>query len=411
MVEGTGFENRHTGNRIKSSNLFSSAMKILAIETSCDETAISLVAASGSKSAPKFKVLAHQISSQVKLHAQYGGVVPSLAKREHSNNLVPILIQALTEAKLLKSSKASLINTRTEKTITQILVREPDLLTNINQSLTHIAVPKIDLITVTTGPGLEPALWVGINFAKALSVIWNKPVLGADHMAGHILSPLLIPKTKVIFPALALLISGGHTELILVKEPWKYKKIGQTRDDAVGEAFDKVARLMSLPYPGGPEISKLAEQASKQKINNIDWKFPRPMLHSGDFDFSFSGIKTSVLYAINKHGDLNQADKLAIAKEFQDAVIDVLTTKTLKALTKHKIRTLIIGGGVISNTALREAFKTKLQEQHPQVKLLIPEFTHATDNATMIAAAGYIGQFSKKPSKNPRLKAEGNASL
>lgn len=386
-------------------------MKILAIETSCDETAISIITASGPKSRPKFKVLAHQVSSQVKLHAQYGGVVPSLARREHSHNLVPILIQALAQAKLLKPSRTLVIADKNKKTITKILDREPELLTHINNSLSHLTVPKIDLITVTTGPGLEPALWVGINFAKALSIIWGKPVLGTDHMAGHILSPLLIPKTKLAFPALALLISGGHTELVLIKKPWHYKKIGQTRDDAVGEAFDKVARLMNLPYPGGPEISKLAEQALKQKLNNTTWKFPRPMLHSGDFDFSFSGIKTSVLYAINKHGELNQTDKLAIAREFQEAVIEVLITKTLKAIQKYQIKTLIIGGGVISNTALREAFKKELTDKHPEVTLLIPEFSHATDNATMIAAAGYIGQFTKKPSKNPRLKAEGNASL
>lgn len=384
-------------------------MKILAIETSCDETAISIVEGFGPIDKPQFTILAQQVSSQIALHAPFGGVVPSLAKREHGKNLVPILLSTLKEASLLHHENIPLSYDRNQ--ISTLLEREPDLLTNFNELLPSVSIPEIDLIAVTTGPGLEPALWVGVNFARALSLIWDKPALGINHMEGHIVSPLLVEGATINFPALALLISGGHTELVLVNEGFHYQKIGQTRDDAVGEAFDKVARLLDLPYPGGPQISKLAQLAREKNLSHADWSFPRPMIHSSDFDFSFSGIKTAVLYAIQKKGSLTDEQKMTLAREFEDAVIEVLLKKTLTAIDEYQIETLIIGGGVIANQTLRTAFETTLHADHPHVKLLIPEFTHATDNASMIAAAAYIRQFSEISTTNPKLEATGNTSL
>ena len=253
-------------------------MRILSIETSCDETGVSIVEAKGGFSKPELQVLANITASQVKLHAKYGGVFPMMAKREHAKNLTPILKQVLKESGLFKNNSPKnyssiLKNTRI------VLKREPGLAEALVPLLQKIKKPKIDAIAVTYGPGLEPTLWVGINFAKALSLAWNIPVIPINHMEGHIFSALMeqrqvksnklkVTRNKqentsymlsaISFPAVALLISGGHTELVLMKDWFKYKIIGATRDDAVGEAFDKVARILGLPYPGGPEISRLA---------------------------------------------------------------------------------------------------------------------------------------------------------
>ena len=274
-------------------------MKILSIETSCDETGISILEVKGSKN-PQFKVLANSLNSQIKIHAQYGGVFPALAKREHQKNLPILLEKTLLKAKLNNKIKS------------------------------------VNLIAVTSGPGLEPALWTGIVFAKDLAKKWNVPLIPVNHMEGHILSVFGEEKNefkikKINFPALSLLVSGGHTELVLFEKFGKYKIIGETLDDAAGEAFDKVARMLLLPYPGGPEISKLASEARKNK-NPLDIllpsaqksfakdflcpspsllprlpeatylrefiKLPRPMKYSKNFDFSFSGLKTAVLYLI-----------------------------------------------------------------------------------------------------------------
>jgi N6-L-threonylcarbamoyladenine synthase len=236
-------------------------------------------------------------------------------------------------------------------------------------------------------------------------------------MEGHVVSPLIESNTKVQFPALALLISGGHTELVHIKDWTEYEVIGRTRDDAIGEAFDKVARLLSLPYPGGPHISKLAAQGREQNVTPR-YQFPRPMINSKDFDFSFSGIKTAVLYKIqnqqshpqiSKTFELSPDIKIEIALEFENAVTEVLITKTKKALEEYGAKTLILGGGVIANTYIREQFK-KLIEEYSDVQLLIPEFKHSTDNAVMIAAAAYINDL--KGNIHPiELKAQGNLSL
>ncbi len=386
-------------------------MKIMGIETSCDETAVCIIEAIGSLEKPQFKVLGNALFSQVKLHEQYGGVFPMLAKREHVKNIIPLFKKALEEAGLntpaIRKAQDH-ISLEKEKIIKEILAREKDLIEPFLELIKSIEKPDIDAIAVTAGPGLEPALWVGISFAQALGAAWSIPVLPTNHMEGHIMSVLLKSTIQPQFPALALLISGGHTELVLIKNWFEYEVIGQTRDDAVGEAFDKVARLLSLPYPGGPEISKLAQEARTENINP-SISLPRPMLKSPDLDFSFSGIKTAVLYAIKKIPELTPEIKKEIALEFENAVTEVLVSKTKKALELHQIKTLILGGGVTANAFIRENFK-QLVDEYPEVALLVPEVAMSTDNAVMIAIAGYLNFKAEKAISGP-IKATGNLSL
>jgi N6-L-threonylcarbamoyladenine synthase len=380
-------------------------MKILAIETSCDETAISLVEANGGLDRPVFDVLGNALYSQVKIHSQYGGVFPMLAKREHAKNLVPLLKKALSDSSLMEKGNSEI---KSKDTIKKILEREQGLYESLTEFLPTIEKPDIDLIAVTAGPGLEPALWVGINFALALGEVWDIPVIPVNHMKGHIFSPILVAGTKIEFPALALLISGGHTELVLANDIRTFEVIGETRDDAVGEAFDKVARLLTLTYPGGPEVSKLAAKARSQNIAS-PFILPRPMIKSDDLDFSFSGIKTAVLYGLKKIKDMTPNIQAGVAREFEDAVTEVLIAKTKKALEMHEIRTVIVGGGVIANTHIRESL-ARLINEYGNTQLLIPEIDMATDNAIMIAAAAYIDYVSgEKPSR--LIEAKGNLSI
>jgi N6-L-threonylcarbamoyladenine synthase len=379
-------------------------MKILAIETSCDETAIAILEAYGNLENLEFKNVYHNINSQIDLHKEYGGVFPTIAKREHSKNLVPVFKKTLEESGMLTEAQQKI----DENKIKEILEREPELLKSFLDFIPEIKKPEIDYITVTEGPGLEPALWVGINFAKALSSAWNIPLVPVGHMEGHIYSPLLDSQNKISFPALSLLISGGHTEIVLIKDWLDYEIIGETQDDAVGEAFDKVARMMGLSYPGGPEISKLAKE---KRVDNFEKKFhlPKPMINSNNCHFSFSGLKTAVLYGI-KDLNLSDEDKKQLAREFEDTVVEILIEKTRKALLQTGAKTLIIGGGVIANTEIRNAFKKICNEMN--INLLIPEINLTTDNAIMIAIAGYIKILKKPESVSKRdLKAQGNLRL
>ncbi len=386
-------------------------MIILGIETSCDETALSLIEATGDITLPKFKIIGTALHSQIETHSQYGGVFPMMAKREHTKNIIPLFNSLMEKNILEKVSDPVILEESTKNSIREIFKKETELAENFIEYISKIPKQKIDMIAVTSGPGLEPALWVGINFAKALSLAWNTPLLPVNHMEGHILSVLSEANfeqnklSNINFPAIALLISGGHTEIVLVKNFGNYKIIGQTKDDAVGEAFDKVARILDLPYPGGPKISKLAEEAG-EKIPEI--KLPRPMLNTPDLDFSFSGLKTAVLYLVKnlKEQNLYNEDiKKLIAKEFQDASIEVLSKKVNRAINEHAAQSLIIGGGVIANTEIRKEFM-KLNNEF--FKVYIPEISLTTDNAVMIAFAGYISQFNKAPKINPDIKAEGN---
>ncbi len=435
-------------------------MKLLAIETSCDETAISIIEAQKEGKKVKFKVLGNEISSQIAIHAEYGGVFPMMAKREHGKNILHILEKVLKEAKMYSLIKVSPYTEKEQKKIDKILDRENELKELWITIMPLIKKPKIDAIAVTTGPGLEPALWVGISFAKALSTYWNIPIVPVNHMEGHVFS--IFPKkgktftidiNKKMFPMLSLLVSGGHTELVLVKDFMKYKKIGQTRDDAAGEAFDKVARMLGLKYPGGPEISKMAGTArSDMKRDNVvpgslaqadgpstSKKFsrillcadgnnisseiseivlPRPMIYSKDYDFSFSGLKTAVLYLIRdlKIKNPNILEDLSIkqqiACEFENAVVETLVHKTLKAIKEYKIQTLIVGGGVSANTYLQKVMTEKIKENKLKMKIHFPSRSLTGDNALMIAIAGYFQAKNKKFAKNiNKIKAQGNLSL
>ncbi len=348
-------------------------MKILAIETSCDETAIAVLRAEKTKSGVEFEILSDQVSSQVTIHAPFGGVVPNLAKREHIKNLPILLKRTLREAKLPLGSFASKL---------------------------------VDAVAVTYGPGLEPALWTGINFARDLAKKWLVPLVPVNHLEGHIYSalmtkPIFLISKSGIFPMLTLIVSGGHTELVLSKNHLQYKILGETLDDAVGEAFDKVARMLKLGYPGGPLISKLAKKGDARAIN-----FPRPMIYSKDLNFSFSGLKTSVLYYLREHppagGKFSKAD---MAASFEKAVVDVLIRKTLKAAEQYKPRTIALGGGVAANDKLRE----ELQKKFPNI--ILPEKRFTGDNAAMIAVPGYYRFLKKKFAKAGGPKATGNLRL
>jgi N6-L-threonylcarbamoyladenine synthase len=392
-------------------------MNILAIETSCDETAISLFSTHETTVGIDFTVRSNITHSQVNMHAQYGGVFPQLAKREHGRNLVPILLKTLGLPLLEnKSVKAN-------PEINVILDRETELLEQFNAYVLTIAKPDIDIICVTSGPGLEPALWVGISFAKALGKLWNIPVIPVNHMEGHILSVIVpentngnfsVPHELFPFPALALLISGGHTEMVLVTGLGDYQIIGKTRDDAVGEAFDKVARILGLPYPGGPEVSKLALQHDITTESSII--LPRPMIHSKDSDFSFSGLKTAVLYAVRDikiaHADsLPEHLKIEIAYEFQEAVAEVITKKTCTAIQDFNVQTLIVGGGVSANHRIKALIHEKVSQIIPSDHIHFPARELTGDNALMIGLAGYF-KYKKNPDHMYQdFKAEGNLSF
>ena len=393
-------------------------MKILAIETSCDETAISIIEAKGELKKPHFKIIADTVISQINIHKEYGGVFPALAKREHTRNLLPILKTTLRKANLISNSQFPISKQTTNK-IHKILEREIEIAEPLLEFVKTHKIPKIDAISVTQGPGLEPALWTGINFAKALSLLWNKPLIPVNHMEGHLVASLLKSKVTsnkykgVEFPALGLLISGGHTELVLIKDWMDYKLIGQTRDDAVGEAYDKVARMLGLPYPGGPEVSKLSEEFSKNlKLKTKNFSLPRPMINTNDFDFSFSGLKTAVLYMIKEIKNVTPEIQKEICHEFEQAVIDVLITKTKKAIIKNNVKTLILGGGVTANKKIRKEFK-KLEKEF-KIDVLVPDIKYTGDNATMIAIAGYFRYLNKQflePNKTGKIKADGNLQL
>ena len=379
-------------------------MRILAIETSCDETSLSILEGVGSFPDVTFKVLADNTLSQIDIHKEYGGVFPMLAKREHARTLVPLLEKTLKDAGLYKETSRHVLENPLREEFQHILEREPELFGQFLSKVVEIDPPAIDMIAVTQGPGLEPALWVGINFAKALGMIWKKPIVPVNHMEGHLLAPLL-EKTEeghklasVAFPAIGLLVSGGHTELVLMKAIGDYELIGETRDDAVGEAFDKVARILGLPYPGGPEISRLATDGHAG-VHPL----PRPMLHSGDYGFSFAGLKTAVLYLAKKLGTLSEAQKADIAREFQDAAVEVLVTKTMRACEEFGAKSVILGGGVSANSELRRMLSKNATDAG--LALFLPSRGLSTDNALMIAISGFFRKPIDKPNE---MKARGN---
>jgi N6-L-threonylcarbamoyladenine synthase len=374
-------------------------MRILAIETSCDDTGIAVLEVKGKR----LKVLANVVSSQP-IHQNYGGVFPMMAKREHQRNLIPVFEKALQESGLLKAQNAELKSQNHNsklKTIEEILERESELSQQLIPFLENYEKPDVDMIAVTHGPGLEPCLWVGVNFAKALSYVWGIPIVPVNHIEAHILVNFLDDK-KVAFPAIALVVSGGHTQLILMKGIGKYNIIGETRDDAAGECFDKAAKILGLGYPGGPIISKIASEARESNI-----VLPRPMVNTKDYDFSFSGLKTAVLYK-TRESEVNEQFVKEMCVEVQQAIIDVLLKKTLQAAKDFKAKTIMLGGGVSANQELRKQLKEKIEQEIPDTQYLIPDTSLSTDNGLMIAVAGYFNRTKKitwqKLSANANLR-------
>ncbi|THA10597.1 tRNA (adenosine(37)-N6)-threonylcarbamoyltransferase complex transferase subunit TsaD [Rodentibacter pneumotropicus] len=316
-------------------------MKILGIETSCDETGVAIYD-------EEKGLIANQLYTQIALHADYGGVVPELASRDHIRKTAPLIQAALAEA--------------------------------------NLTADQIDGVAYTSGPGLVGALLVGSTIARALAYAWNVPAIGVHHMEGHLLAPML-DENRPHFPFIALLVSGGHTQLVQVEGVGKYNVIGESIDDAAGEAFDKTAKLLGLDYPGGAALSRLAKKGSPSRFN-----FPRPMTDRPGLDFSFSGLKTfaanTVNQAIKEEGELTAQTKADIAYAFQDAVIDTLAIKCKRALKDTSYQRLVIAGGVSANKKLRETLEKMMKDLKGEVFYPQPQF--CTDNGAMIAYTGFL---------------------
>jgi len=382
-------------------------MNILAIETSCDETGVCLLSATGTFPESEIIVHANELATQISAHQEYGGVFPSLAKRLHAENLPVILEKILCETdtqsvgKITKDKKAK---------ISEWLKRHDGLAEKLLNIFEAEGLPDLTAVAVTIGPGLEPALWVGINMARSLALILDIPVIPVNHMEGHLLSALVDDQEletgvftveKPALPAVALLVSGGHTELIHVKDWGSYEKIGQTRDDAAGEAFDKVGRLLGLPYPAGPHVSALAETAE----DSGDFSLPRPMIDSVDLDFSFSGLKTAAARKLAESKPLKDVEKAQFAHELETAIVDVLIQKSNRAIKKVGAKTLLVGGGVSANQKLRR----RLREIEGVTICLSPRDL-AGDNAVMIGLAG-LANYHAGSSPLSDISAESRLSL
>ncbi len=313
-------------------------MKVLGIETSCDETGVAIYDS-------EHGLLADTLYSQVKMHAEYGGVVPELASRDHIRKLLPLVSETLKEA--------------------------------------NLSSQDIDAVAYTAGPGLIGALMVGASTGRAMAMAWGVPAIGVHHMEGHLLAPML-EESPPVFPFVALLVSGGHTQLVKVTAIGQYELLGESLDDAAGEAFDKAAKMMGLDYPGGPLVAKLAEQGDRTRF-----RFPRPMTDRPGLDFSFSGLKTFTLNTVNEHkvdGVLADQTRADIAAAFEDAVVETLTIKCKRALQQTGLKQLIIAGGVSANQRLRDRLESMVAKEHAALFYARPKF--CTDNGAMIAYAG-----------------------
>lgn len=363
------------------------SMKILGIDTSCDDTSIAVIDAQQSGAIFEVNILSNIISSQTEIHRKWGGVYPSLAKRAHQKNAVPVLIKALNDAKNIVKKKNALSESQ-KSWLRQKLDHDPLLASDLIKFFEKYSKPDIDAIAVTQGPGLEPCLWVGINLATALGYFWNIQIIPVNHVEAHIYSAWLEKENQGFnfFPSIALIVSGGHTQIIYVKGPKEYKIVGDTRDDAAGECFDKTARILGLGYPGGPAIEKIARDClAKTKV-----KLPRPMIKSPNYDFSFSGLKTAVFYDFLKKNDKIKKSrdyKNAMAREIQNAVIDVLAEKTLRAAKDFNVKNIILGGGVSASASLKEKISSLAGAEF---KVFYPSPVFSTDNGAMIALTAFI---------------------
>jgi len=347
-------------------------MYILGVETSCDETAAAVIKMD--KKTRRLFVLSNIVASQIDIHKKYGGVIPEVAAREHVISIIPVINQAIKEAKI--TSK------------------------------------KLNYIAVTKGPGLITSLMSGVETVRALSYAWKKPAIEVNHIAGHIYANFINLAREVKFPAVILTVSGGHTNLVLMKKH-SLTIIGETLDDAAGEAYDKAAKMMGLVYPGGPIISELAAKFSKNSKNiknNIEIKLPRPMINDNSFNFSFSGLKTALLYTLQK--DKNWKKRIPeYCYYYQEAIIDVLIKKTIKAAKKHKAKSVMLSGGVSANKELRLGLKEMVEKELPKVDLFIPNISYTTDNAAMIAAAGAFKALKNQTKDYSKLKTDPNWKL
>lgn len=329
---------------------------ILAVETSCDETSAAVVK-NGTE------VLSNLIASQIETHKAFGGVVPEVASRKHVENITLMLEEAIRQSNI-----------------------EPE---------------ELSAIAVTEGPGLVGALLVGIMAAKSLAFALDKPLIGTHHIAGHIYANRLVQSIE--YPCVALVVSGGHTELVLMEQEGSFKLIGQTRDDAVGEAYDKVARALGFPYPGGPHVDKLALEAEQSE------ELPRAWLEPDSYDFSFSGLKSAVLNAVNQHKMRGEEGyQPAIARGFQESVIEVLVEKAIRAIRSTGAKQLLLCGGVAANRGLRASLSERCESE--QISLIIPPFKYCTDNAAMIGAAAYL-KWKESKFSDLELKADPSLSL
>jgi N6-L-threonylcarbamoyladenine synthase len=378
-------------------------MKLLAIETSCDETALAVLECAEHGGTHTFSVLGEALYSQVAKHAKYGGVYPTLAKREHAKNIIPLLKTALTKANVTENQSPVTLPKDAEVYFAELFHHEEGLATKMQQFLSTTPRPALDAIAVTIGPGLEPALWVGVNVAKALAYAWNLPIIAVNHLEGHLVASVAQKKEgdnvthptytihDVAFPLLGLIISGGHSQFVTSSTWGTYTIVGNTRDDSVGEAFDKVARMLGLPYPGGPEISRLATRSKeKKRIPQLPSTLPRPMHQSGDMDLSFSGLKTAVRYMVQNIGEVSDQQQEDIARAFTDAVTDVLIKKTLLGYTRYHPHTILIGGGVSRDTHITNGIRDALQTEAPSCNVCVPIPPLHTDNAIMIGMAGFL---------------------
>ncbi len=350
-------------------------MYILGIETSCDETAASVIKADPKSG--RLLVLSNIISSQIEIHKKYGGVVPEVAAREHVLNIVPVVQEALETAK--------------------------------------IKAKQLDLLAVTKGPGLITSLITGVETVRSLAFAWEKPIMEINHIEGHIYANFINSSNQIKFPAIILTVSGGHTTLLNMDKNKKIKILGETRDDAAGEAYDKGAKMLGLGYPGGPIISQYVAEyqktlISKAKKPNEPLNFPRPMLNSDNLDFSFSGLKTSLLYQLKK--DPTWKKRIPeYCYEFQQAIIDILISKTLKAAKKYGAKTVMLSGGVSANTELRKQMASTVKKNLKNVNFCVPAKEYTTDNAAMIAAAAFFKLKSKKPSSFSQLRVDSSLQL
>ena len=355
-------------------------MRILAIETSCDETGAAVIEVKEGK----VRLLKNTVATSLVLHKKTGGIIPENAAREQIKYIIPVINETIEPAKGPTSTRLGEAGEARQ-----------------GRQSNNGTMNGINAIAVTVGPGLIGSLLVGVETAKTLSFVFDKPLIPVNHLIGHIYANWIDQKSEIEFPAIALVVSGGHTDLLLMKGHGNIKWLGGTRDDAAGEAFDKIGRLLDLPYPGGPTIEKRADGGNPKVFS-----LPRPMIDSSDFDFSFSGLKTAVLREIQTMEQLNNEAVSDICASVQEAIIDVLVAKTLKAAKKYKVKSILLGGGVAANQKLRDELNSALITHNLGLKLFVPEKFLCTDNAAMIASAAYFN-----PDPLPWQKVEAQPEL